>query len=166
MTRCAFAKFSQHLFDFGSAGQDPGEFNRPGTMGIDPDGRVLVQDLSRVHVFDFDGNLLGAWPYRGGLILPLTVIEDGTTLVPWNWRAGESFYSGLMAVARDGSSGDRIAGPDFDLDEWQLVAERGGQTMISPVRYAPSPVWAVVPSGAKHWLSSVTDGAGVIVAVM
>jgi hypothetical protein len=138
----------RHLFDFGGAGEGPGELNNPVTMGVDPGGRVMVQDLRRVTVYSLEGEPLDTWPYRGGLILPITVALDGTTWIPWNWRDDEGFHAGLMAVAPDGSEGRRVDGPDYDYEPWQLTARQGGRTMMASVPYAPGSAFAVLPSGA------------------
>ena len=143
-----YDRHGAHLFDFGGHGEGPGEFNNPTVMAVDPGGRVIVQDLRRTNIFDLDGNPLDTWPYRGGLLLPITVTADGVAFIPFNWREGGEFFAGLMAINPDGSEGVRVSGPDFDFGPWQLTAKRGGRTMITSVTYAPDDVWTVVPSGA------------------
>ncbi len=143
-----YDQFGTHLFDFGGPGQGPGELRNPTVMAVDPAGRVIVQDRQRTNIFDLDGNPLDTWPFRGGLILPITITADGTAYIPRNWRADGMFYAGLVAVDPDGNEGARVSGPDFDFEPWQLTAERGGRTMITSVTYAPDDVWTVLPSGA------------------
>ncbi len=138
-----------HLFDVGRSGDGPGEFARPWAMGIDPDGRLIVQDYTRVSVFDLDGGFIETWPYRGGgFPLPLAVTEDGRAFVPWRWTEGEASYNGVVGILPDGSEGARVMAPPFDAEPWGLIARSGGNVMAGPVTYAPAARFGVLPSGA------------------
>jgi peptidylamidoglycolate lyase len=60
------AKFSaegKFLFDWGTKGDRPGEFNLPHGIALDRQGRVYVADRtnSRVQVFDGNGKFLAEW---------------------------------------------------------------------------------------------------------
>lgn len=60
------AKFSAEgnfLFDWGSKGHTPGEFDTPHGIAIDPQGRLYVADRanSRIQVFDGKGKFLHQW---------------------------------------------------------------------------------------------------------
>lgn len=52
-----------HLFDFGSRGAEPGQFNLARDIAVAPDGRVYVVDTGnfRVQQFDRDGKFLRAF---------------------------------------------------------------------------------------------------------
>ena len=140
-----------HLFDVGRSGDGPGEFARPWAMGIDPDGRLIVQDYTRVSVFDLDGGFIETWPYRGGgFPLPLAVTEDGRAFVPWRWTEGEASYNGVVGILPDGSEGARVMAPAFDAEPWGLIARSGGNVMAGPVTYAPAARFGVLPSGGDR----------------
>jgi len=60
------AKFSpsgQFLLDWGTAGDQPGQFETPHGITVDSRGRILVADRSnlRVQIFDGNGKFLGQW---------------------------------------------------------------------------------------------------------
>ncbi len=144
-----YDRSGHHLFDFGGEGQGPGEFHNPVVMSVSPDERLFVQDLARVNVFDHQGNILDTWHHPGGLILPIVSTVGGTVFVPATWTTDEGSYAaGLMAVARDGTAAERLAGPDYDFTPWGLVARGQGRTIWISVPFAPRPVWNVLPSGA------------------
>ena len=77
------AKFSpqgKFLFDWGTKGAQPGQFDLPHGIALDPQGHVYVADRSngRVQVFDGDGKFLAQW--KGpeiGRPWALTVGPDG-----------------------------------------------------------------------------------------
>lgn len=139
-----------YLFDVGSEGQGPGELQTPWTFGIDPvSRRLLVQDMSRVSVFDLDGNFVETWPYRGPVGFPLRIGLDGTAFVPHRWTSedGEG-RAGLVAVGPDGAETHRLPGPSVDSADWTLFAGEAGDRIGSSVPFAPSPRFALLPSGA------------------
>jgi len=142
-----FDHAGNHLFDIGDRGQGPGEFTFPRAMGIDPDGRLLVQDRIRVSVFDLDGTFIETWPYRGQGH-PVTVAVDGTAFVPWRWTDNEQVHTGLVGILPDGSERVRIMPMAFEAGRWALVARRGGRVISGMVTYAPSSRLGVSPSGA------------------
>ena len=55
------------LAEFGSFGEEPGQFTWPNSLAADSEGRVYVTDewLHRVTVFDPDGNYLYHWGEEG-----------------------------------------------------------------------------------------------------
>jgi len=57
----------RHLFDFGSRGSGPGEFNFPYDLAVGKDGRLYVVDTGnfRVQVFDHDGKYLKSFGRAG-----------------------------------------------------------------------------------------------------
>jgi DNA-binding beta-propeller fold protein YncE len=72
-----------HLFDFGSRGSEPGQFNFPKLATVGPDGSVYVTDAgnSRIEKFTADGQFLMAVGSRGRqtgqLSQPKGVAVDG-----------------------------------------------------------------------------------------
>ena len=57
----------RHLFDFGSRGNGPGEFNIPYDLAVGKDGRLNVVDSGnfRVQIFDHDGKYLSSFGTAG-----------------------------------------------------------------------------------------------------
>lgn len=57
----------RHLFDFGSRGHGPGEFNIPYDLAVGRDGRLNVVDSGnfRVQIFDHDGKYLRSFGSAG-----------------------------------------------------------------------------------------------------
>ncbi len=138
----------KHLFDFGREGEGPGEFDDIRKLAVDPTGRVLVQGANRVNVFDLDGVVLGSWPYRSNFQDALSVAIDGTAFVPTSWNAGDDRAYGVIAVDPEGTEVARLTGPVFDSSPWGLVARQGGRVTGALMLYAPTVVWAPLPSGA------------------
>ena len=72
----------RHLFDFGSRGSGPGEFNFPYDLAVGKDGRLYVVDTGnfRVQVFDRDGRYLksfgGAGRQPGNFARPKEIAAD------------------------------------------------------------------------------------------
>ncbi len=52
---------------WGKKGSNPGEFNLPHTIIVDPQGRVFVgdRDNMRIQIFDLDGNFITQWTHAG-----------------------------------------------------------------------------------------------------
>lgn len=77
------AKFSargEFLFDWGRKGDQPGQFDLPHGIALDPQGRVYIADRSnaRIQVFDGDGKFLAQWKSAElGRPWGLTVGPDG-----------------------------------------------------------------------------------------
>lgn len=57
----------EHLFDIGTRGREPGEFNLPRGVAVAPDGTVYVVDSAnfRVQAFDRDGDFLHSFGSLG-----------------------------------------------------------------------------------------------------
>lgn len=57
----------RHLFDFGTRGDGPGEFNFPYDLAVGKDGRLYVVDSGnfRVQIFDRDGKYLSSFGSAG-----------------------------------------------------------------------------------------------------
>ena len=72
-----FSAAGEHLFSWGEYGTDPGQFNLPHSVCVDPDGRVLVADREnhRIQVFDQQGGFLEQW---NNLHRPCGLHVDGT----------------------------------------------------------------------------------------
>ncbi len=137
-----------HLFDIGREGEGPGELSQPWTIGIDPAGRVIVQDRRRVSVFDREGSFIDTWDYPGDEGRALVVALNGTVFVPRTWGEVDERRQGFVAIAPDGSEGRRVTVPAYDRKPWELFAEQGRATIKGSVDYAPGPHLAMLPTGA------------------
>jgi peptidylamidoglycolate lyase len=75
------------LMDWGTKGSEPGQFNLPHGIALDPQGRVYVADRanSRIQVFDANGKFITLWKSA----------ELGR---PWNIR----FHNGFLYVVDGG----------------------------------------------------------------
>lgn len=60
----------EELFSFGGRGVDPGKFNFPYDVTVDPEGNIYVVDSGnfRVQIFDKDGNFLRAFGSVGTIV--------------------------------------------------------------------------------------------------
>lgn len=79
-----FRADGQYLFEWGTPGQAPGEFNLPHGLALDARGRVLVCDREnlRLQVFDPEGHFLCLWQGpQLGKPYGVDVTADGRLLV-------------------------------------------------------------------------------------
>lgn len=137
-----------HLFDVGGRGQGPGDFNGAMSIAVDPAGRLLVQDRTRVSVFDLDGNFIETWPYIAGGVVPLVARLDGGAFVSSGFAPEGQSLAPWVAVAPDGSEERRIAGPEFDPSPWYMIASSGGRERGMVVPHGPDPMVGAMPTGA------------------
>ena len=65
VTMCTF--YEEYLGEFGSAGNEDGQFMWPVSIAIDKDGHIYVSDeaLQRISIFDKSGQFLGKWGVNG-----------------------------------------------------------------------------------------------------
>lgn len=79
-----FSPNGKFLFQWGAAGDAPGQFDLPHCVALDRRGRVYVCDRSnsRVQVFDAQGNFLAQWKAAGiGRPYDLAIAPDGLAFV-------------------------------------------------------------------------------------
>ncbi len=60
-----YAPDGQLLARFGSEGDNPGQFEAPGTIAVDGQGRIYVSDFKGIQVFATDGRYLGQFNLQG-----------------------------------------------------------------------------------------------------
>jgi len=79
----------EYITEFGSAGEDDGQFTWPTSIALDKDGNVYVADewLHRISIFDKDGTFLSQWGKPGS--------GDGALNKP----AGLAITNGTMFVS-------------------------------------------------------------------
>jgi peptidylamidoglycolate lyase len=103
-----FASDGRFLFQWGTEGRGPGQFDLPHALALDAAGRVYVADRSnaRVQIFDADGHYLTEWK-GAALGRPYDVAfgSDGTAFVVDGGDQPDSppDRSGVAVVRPDGS---------------------------------------------------------------
>jgi peptidylamidoglycolate lyase len=131
------AKFSADgtfLFDWGTKGDAPGQFNLPHGITLDDEGRVYVADRSnlRVQIFTPDGDFLAAW---GADVF-------GDEARPW----GLEFHAGRIYVIDGGNMNPNT--PDYAR---LTIVEKDGRVVTSWSSYGSAP-------GQLSWGHDVTVG--------
>jgi DNA-binding beta-propeller fold protein YncE len=103
----AFAPDGRFLFQWGSKGHGPGQFDLPHGIARDPAGLLYVSDRSngRVQIFDARGRYLKEWK-SPALASPnnVAIAPDGTALVVDD--GGKALIpdrSGILVLGADGS---------------------------------------------------------------
>ena len=141
----------EHLYDFGRAGQGPGEFSFATSLAVTGDGRVLVRDdgNSRITVFSANGDVLDTWPLGTGFgsSIPLVIANDGAIYTPVPVSSGSIRNLGSVGyveVGANGPVGAPIQVPELDFEPPRL---RSGSSSGS-VPYNPEAVMALSPAGA------------------
>ena len=126
-----FTAKGEHLFSWGSAGTDPGQFNIPHNIITDKNGLVYVADREnmRVQIFDKNGNFLDQWNNMHRACA-LCIDKDQTIYL------GEIGSSGAVnrelpnigpRVSIYETNGDIITrlGTGYGLDNGQFIAPHG-----------------------------------------
>ncbi len=145
----------RHRRDYGSAGQGPGEYTRPSTVGTTSDGSVLVLDdrAHRINAYASEGEPRpGVYPLGTGLFccpVPWRIDPSGTVWVAHiDWDPRGSVYGArytLRAYGPDGPTGAVREVPDLEFDRATVVGEDGRP---HPLPYSPHFAWSVAPDGA------------------
>ena len=106
-----FAADGTFLFQWGTAGKGPGQFDLPHGIALDSAGRVYVVDRqnARVQVFDNKGNYLTQWkgPH---FVSPqgIRIGRDGTAFVAEAGSDKLPDVSGVLVLRPDGSLIERV----------------------------------------------------------
>jgi len=101
-----FSPEGEFLFQWGTPGDGPGQFDLPHAVSLDSQGRVYVCDRSnaRVQVFDAQGRFLEQWQDSEiGRPYDLAIAPDGTAFIA---------DGGDQPVAPPDRSGVAVVGPD------------------------------------------------------
>ncbi|MCA6075023.1 peptidyl-alpha-hydroxyglycine alpha-amidating lyase family protein [Fulvivirga sedimenti] len=138
-----FSKEGKYLFEWGTMGNKPGEFNTPHSIDLDAQGNVFIADRenNRIQKFDPDGNFLNQWENNMATQLYSIAIDQKDNLFAIdNLTVNDTLIMGadillfdaaLNELVRFGRT-DSIAAPryhDIDIDgEGNIyVAETGGR---------------------------------------
>lgn len=108
-----FGPDGKFLFQWGTKGAGPGQFDLPHGIALDGAGRVYVADRSnaRVEIFDPDGGYVGQW--KGpefGRPYDVAIGSDGTAFLAdgGDQPTSPPDRSGVIAVRTDGSVFERF----------------------------------------------------------
>ena len=145
VTKCSLGedqRGQQVLLDFGSFGEDEGQFTRPTSLALDRQGRVYVADewLNRVSVFSDGGDYLGSWGRSGS--------GEGELLNPWGlaFDAGDDLWvadTGNNRVQKFSKDGRFLAawatggqGPGELDNPWGIATDGEGNVYLADWRNA------------------------------
>ncbi len=149
-----------HLFDIGTGGQGPGEFDRPDFMALDGLGNVYVHGRGEIEIFSADGKHLDTWGL-GALsefswfLTTLNIGLDGTAYVPvildrdgMNVHKFKVGYTGI----HEGIEGETRPLPDlaYETPVVEMVTRTEEFVSVSSTipPFVPRRVWAISPEGA------------------
>ena len=150
-----------YLMDVGAPGQGPGEYERPRSVVVHPDGRIFVRETgmsARISVFDASGTFLETWSpeTRGGGGMVLT--SDGTmyaaaSVMPDRSDPSGSFVlpkSGWAPLDDSGAAGEVRLPPDFGVEpEVITVAGRDAiMIMTGALPFSTAPRSALASDGS------------------
>ncbi len=153
-----------YVRDIGREGGGPGEYERPASLAILPDGRMLVRDPGngRINVYDAEGTSFTSWRLpsggtfntsrplyidRSGNSYTMVLLEAGQT--PWRWRRG------LAHFTAEGNLADTLPVPTWDYEQQIVTAEREGSSSSSSVPYTPQVLWTFSPLG--YFVAGLSD---------
>lgn len=151
----ALRKYSadgEFVATFGREGGGPGEYKQSdGGLRVLPDGRVLLRDPGngRITVYSSGGEYLDTWPLRGGFFTsrPLYVDTAGTAYTQVWGRNGDESYAALLPFAPDGTSGDSMMTPEWDVEELALTYTSESMSITYGIPFGPGEQWTFSPMG-------------------
>jgi peptidylamidoglycolate lyase len=128
-----FAADGEFLFQWGTKGKEPGQFDLPHGIALDAAGRVFVVDRqnARVQVFASNGRYLTQW--KGShFVSPqdIKISSDGTAFVAEGGNDKPPDRTGVLVMHPDGSLVERIGrygnyDGQFQDPHWLAVGKRG-----------------------------------------
>ncbi len=146
-----------HLRDIGGVGQGPGEYQRPGAVRVDSNGRVYVSESGsspRINVYSHEGESLETWRWGAGNMRmsagTLVMRHDGALFTraflypPGGPPVFENRITGMVQVGRDGAVGELVEMPRLDVERIEISVD-GNDRGVS---YSPTQVSAYSPAGA------------------
>ncbi len=142
----------EYVATFGREGGGPGEYKQSdGGLAVLPDGRVLLRDPGngRITVYSSEGEYLDTWPLRGGYFTsrPLYVDTAGNAYTQIWGRNGEERYSALRPFDSDGTTGDSMMVPEWDVEENAVTYSAESMSITYGIPFGPSEQWAFSPLG-------------------
>lgn len=158
----ALLKYSpdgEYIATIGRAGGGPGEYRNPDSgLAVLPDGRIALRDPgnARINLYSPEGESLGSWPVRGGMMFSQPLYVDTAGMVATailldltaeitEWRIG------LARLRADGTPADTIEGPTYGYKAPSVTAERrqGDNRSVASrnVPFSPTVSWALSPHG-------------------
>lgn len=156
-----FGRNGAYLGQVGRGGGGPGEYRRPASLVIHPDGRLLLRDEGngRINVYGPDDSYVTAWRLPSGSSFststPMYVDTAGNTYTPILLQSGvdvTQWRGGLARFTPAGEHSDTIAIPTWDFEPWRVVARReeeggGISSSASSVPFGPSLSSTMSPLG-------------------
>ncbi|MEM6330918.1 MAG: NHL repeat-containing protein [Planctomycetota bacterium] len=131
-----FSPTGEHLLEWGQHGAEPGQFNRPQNLLIDPQDRIWVCDACnhRIQVFSTQGELLFLWGAEGAapgrLSYPYDIAMDGRGVV----YLCEYGNHRVQRFTQDGQPlgcwGRQGRGPGEMHNPWSLVLDSRGRMHV------------------------------------
>jgi peptidylamidoglycolate lyase len=128
-----FSADGKFLFQWGTKGKGPGEFDLPHAIALDGDGRIYVADRqnARIQVFDDKGKYIAEW--KGPPFVnpqDIKVSTDGTAFVVDTGNEDLPDRSGVLVMRSDGSLIERFGrygnyDGQFLSVHWIAVANNG-----------------------------------------
>ncbi len=149
-----FAPDGRYLGDIGRKGGGPGEYERPASIRILPDDRIVLRDEGngRINVYAPDGEPLTNWrlPSGGtfstsrplyvdtaGNTYTMVLLEVGADVTEWTY--------GLAKFTPEGEHSDTVRAPTWDFEPAVVVARREGSSSSNSVPFTPSATWTFSP---------------------
>ncbi len=106
------------------------EMQEPTLRVYDMEGNHLRDGRQgRLNLYTPEGGFLETWPLRSGLSTStqMVVTPEGRVFTPVYRIGGEMVMTrGMARMGPDGALGDTLYGPEFDFEDWELVAENEG----------------------------------------
>ncbi len=131
-----FSPEGEFLLDWGQYGDEPGQFNRPQNLLIDPQDRIWVCDACnhRIQVFDAQGELLFIWGEEGAapgkLSYPYDIAMDPQGVV-YLCEYGNHRVQRLTQQGESlGCWGHHGRGPGEMHNPWSLVLDSLGRIHV------------------------------------
>lgn len=151
-----FSPAGLYLGDIGREGGGPGEYKRPETVNVLPDGRIVVRDPgnARISVWSADLAPEPSWRLPGGGTFntsrstyvdtagnahTLVLLEVGAAPEDWTY--------GLARFTPAGEHTDTLAAPVWKYDRPVVTASREGSRSSSSVPFSPQIEWSFSPNG-------------------
>lgn len=131
-----FSPEGEYLLQWGSPGDEPGQFRRPQNMVIDADDKIWIADACnhRIQVFDTQGKLLTYWGEEGSrlgqLYYPYDLALDGRGhlyVCEYGNHRVQKFTLDGVSVDSWGTEG---RGPGQLYNPWALVIDSQGRVHV------------------------------------